>query len=635
MKSKTSCFNKTIFLKNITHFWPIWLIFTAWNLFILPFMIYNHSLSYKYSSGINERELAQMRVDDILGIVNVYINPIILFFFSIIVVMAVFSYLYNSRAANTIHALPVTRKELFFTNYISGLLFLIVPEAIGFLFGILVSAVCGYTSMNFLLTGLLFACGISFIFYSFTVWIAMFTGQLLAVPIFTVIINFLYVGCKALIHMLMSIISYGIPLDFPTGKLDVLSPLYYMGTHIYVTRDYSSEYAAATGLKGSNIIAAYAIAAFAFSVAAYFIYRIRDVETAGSLISIPWICPVFRWGAAFCGGGLLSVLFCSILDLSSSRAIFFSALIGAFLFGTVCFFTAQMFLEKGFRVFKKKRFLECGIFLAVFMCLYISIESDLFGQERKMPDASAVKSAFIDNIGISGGSDADTIAHILEIHGQIIDSKKEFEDYSESSQQSGYISILYKLKNNTSLKRSYRIPWKEDLVQDKDSVLSKIIELSASKETYRKELFGVKKQKIKATACQIDLYDSEQNRNDHIFSDEDTEKIYKAVLKDIDEGNFKNCLTNKFFYEKQIVSTYYNTIQIDFMGEEPILSVHADYAPGFQAEGEKSGNTIIEFDADCKNIIAALIETGVINSADDLITIEEYNLLTEENTKES
>ena len=44
---------------------------------------------------------------------------------------------------------------------------------------------------------------------------------------------------------------------------------------------------------------------------------------------------------------------------------------------------------------------------------------------------------------------------------------------------------------------------------------------------------------------------------------------------------------------------------------------------------------LIEFDADCKNIIAALIETGVINSADDLITIEEYNLLTEENTKES
>ena len=27
MKSKTSCFNATIFKKNITHYWPIWLVY--------------------------------------------------------------------------------------------------------------------------------------------------------------------------------------------------------------------------------------------------------------------------------------------------------------------------------------------------------------------------------------------------------------------------------------------------------------------------------------------------------------------------------------------------------------------------------------------------------------------------------
>ena len=47
MKSKTSCFNKTIFLKNITHFWPIWLMILLWNVFIMPFMIYNDSMQYK------------------------------------------------------------------------------------------------------------------------------------------------------------------------------------------------------------------------------------------------------------------------------------------------------------------------------------------------------------------------------------------------------------------------------------------------------------------------------------------------------------------------------------------------------------------------------------------------------------
>ena len=171
MKSKTSFFNKTIFLKNITHFWPIWLMILVWNLFIMPFMIFNSSLQYKMLNNITEQEISILRSNDILGIVAVYANPVILFVFSVIAVMAVFSYLYNSRSAYTIHALPVTRKELFITNYVSGLLFLIIPEIVGFLMGTLVSAVCGYTSMNHLLTGMLCAGGLSIIFYSFTVFI--------------------------------------------------------------------------------------------------------------------------------------------------------------------------------------------------------------------------------------------------------------------------------------------------------------------------------------------------------------------------------------------------------------------------------------------------------------------------------
>ena len=118
MRSKTSCFNKTIFFKNITHFWPIWMLILAWNLFVLPFMIYNSSQQYKLMNDIGKEELEQSMSNDILSLVAVYINPVVLFIFSVVAVMAVFSYLYQARSANTIHALPVTRKELFFTNYI-------------------------------------------------------------------------------------------------------------------------------------------------------------------------------------------------------------------------------------------------------------------------------------------------------------------------------------------------------------------------------------------------------------------------------------------------------------------------------------------------------------------------------------
>lgn len=45
---------------------------------------------------------------------------------------------YKTSCFNMMHALPVSRKELFVTNYLSGLLFLMIPQAISFLISIFV-----------------------------------------------------------------------------------------------------------------------------------------------------------------------------------------------------------------------------------------------------------------------------------------------------------------------------------------------------------------------------------------------------------------------------------------------------------------------------------------------------------------
>ena len=46
----------------------------------------------------------------------------------------------------------------------------------------------------------------------------------------------------------------------------------------------------------------YAAAAVVLVVAAYQLYKRRQIETAGDWVSIGIIKPVFRWGAALCGG---------------------------------------------------------------------------------------------------------------------------------------------------------------------------------------------------------------------------------------------------------------------------------------------------------------------------------------------
>lgn len=615
MKSKTSYFNKTVFKKNFTHFWPIWLVILAWNLFILPFMIYNSSLSYRMMTNMTEKELARSRISDMYSLISVYTNPAMLFIFSVIAVMAVFSYLYTSRSANAMHAFPVSRKELFITNYISGLLFLIIPEAIGFLLGTLVGALCGYTSINVLLFGLGMACGISFVFYSMTVFIAMFAGQLFAVPVFAVILNFLYVGLKAMLSLLMSTISYGMPMSVSLGKLVFLSPLYYLSTRVHIV--YNDVYDA-LGLSGGRSVAGYAIVSAAFVIAAYLIYRIRDMETAGSLISISWICPVFRWGAAFCGGALFGLLFSSLLEFRSASAIFLSVVVFALLFGVTFFFGAQMLLEKGFRVFCKKRMIECGVFLGIFVCLLACIECDLFGQEKKIPKLADIEEAYMSELSvISSAEEEEIVSRILDIHQQIIDSKREFESASSADEDLYYISVRYTLKNGTTLRRAYEIPYREETVHDDSSVIHKIAELAATPEVYAKQIFGFDYEDLIEKECNIDMYDADGEMTNHSFSEKEAELIYDAIYEDIMEGNFRDYVFARYS-ENENITSYENRINLEYTGKNGAVSSNAGYY-GMEIDyASRTGYASVGFDQNCRHIIDALIETGVIQSEKDL-----------------
>ena len=53
MKSKTSCFNRTIFKKNFTHFWPLWLLYQIYLLVVIPVRVWQKAASpyYYYGTG--------------------------------------------------------------------------------------------------------------------------------------------------------------------------------------------------------------------------------------------------------------------------------------------------------------------------------------------------------------------------------------------------------------------------------------------------------------------------------------------------------------------------------------------------------------------------------------------------------
>ena len=117
MRSKTSFFNRTIFMKNILRFWPMWILYPGSPVFSLPVSLYLRTNPQR----LHAANLAEAQLREVVTCVNwgTTANFVYIFVMAIVLVLLIFSYLYSARSCNMMHALPVSRKELFVTGYLN------------------------------------------------------------------------------------------------------------------------------------------------------------------------------------------------------------------------------------------------------------------------------------------------------------------------------------------------------------------------------------------------------------------------------------------------------------------------------------------------------------------------------------
>ena len=118
--------------------------------------------------------------------------------FGLLAAMAVFSYLYSARSVSLFHALPLRREGLFLTSYLAAMVFLYLPNLAVFLLALAAEAACGAVVFSSLFTWLVVSSLLGLFFYSFAVFCAMFTGHILALPAFYVVLNGLAAGLAVL-----------------------------------------------------------------------------------------------------------------------------------------------------------------------------------------------------------------------------------------------------------------------------------------------------------------------------------------------------------------------------------------------------------------------------------------------------
>lgn len=633
MQSKKSFFSGTICKKNLTHFWPIWILYTIVLVCIVPIQLFvNTSVGY---SGYTAAELDEYKnagfLQTISGGMFEGTFTVMCLVVSLITAMAVFSYLYNNRSAHMFHSLPVTRRELFITNYLSGLVMLVVPVVTVFMISMVVCVVRGITSLEYLMAWLIMVLGESFFFYSMAILVAMFTGQLLAMPVFTVIFNFLYIGCRYIVTSLMGTISYGLSNSYANRKNSILSPVIYMCNKIGIRYEYVEDELGYNGhmqgsIVGLKYIGIYCIVAVVFTIVAYILYKRRKMERNGDMLCISGTRPVFRWGFAVCASFLMAMLIANIFDsyIRTPRAEFIVALVTSLITGFLAFFIADMFLKKKMNVFSKRRFIECGVMLALSAAFLIGIEVNAFGLETKIPDESDIASADISMYyNIQATEEAD-IERIMAIHRQIIEAKQEYETYQCTkfdNYDTRYVEVDYKLKDGDSIVRTYYVPDTSEYLENSDSVASQIYAMSVEPENYLKGNLCENYQDVKAVSMSLDMYDDNLDYSSLELNTQQSQQLYSAYLKDILEGHVVLDIG-----EGDDPQIYINSLMtnLELEGGVKVSWTESRYAGSYKYRSY-TANLILN--TKCKYTIEALQKLGLIDEEHPLMTQKEYTEL--------
>ncbi|NLH01250.1 MAG: hypothetical protein GX488_05020 [Clostridiales bacterium] len=471
MKSETSFFNRTLFFNLYKRYWPIFASYFIIWLIVLPLSLAN---SMQYASEMTRVNDIRESVASVgLRVLNqgIYGGAIMSAIFSILIAMAAFGYLYNARSVSMMCSLPIKREGVFVSVFSAGLAGMFAVNIIIFLITMAVEGAYGASTFgpSYLYQWLAMVCMMNLFFFGFATFCASLTGNIFVLPAVYVILNFTAYIVEFCIRTIMQIFIYGASPSAPY-KFTVLSPFVKIAkthpsgitenvfdgstlTYSYISGYYYEEW---------STLAVYAVIGLVFAVCAMLIIKHRRMETAGDVVAVNPLKPVFKYclsiGCALVLGILIfQIVFGSIvLPLGKKNLLFIFTLLFMVFGAFIGYFSAEMLIQKTLRVFSGRKWIGFGITAVVISVIMFCGEYDVFGYERKIPDISDIKSV---NLACSGESVVlerpENISATIDLHSSIISHKNANESCTDGNTY--YVYIIYTLKNGKTFEREYHI----------------------------------------------------------------------------------------------------------------------------------------------------------------------------------
>lgn len=525
MRSGTSFFNRTVYEKSVLRFWPLWVVNLVFWGMLLPLRgllalqepgtvaMKNFSVDVSY---LGELGLAFAVVAGMLA------------------AMAACSHLYSARSANFMAALPIRREGLFVSHYAAGLTMLLAPNGIIFLLTLAVEAAGGEVELIPLLFWLISLSAMEFFFYSFALCLGMFAGHILALPVFYGVFNVLAVGVAVLIEGVMGEFYFGY-VSNGYGISLWLTPIYMLSQ---LDINYGIDagwdgmwYIGGYGIEGASVLGIYAVAAVVLTVVALLIYRGRHLETAGDVVAVKSMRPVFKYGVAICSGLFLGYFTALVMSYETVGLV-----VSILVWGIAGYFVAQMFLDKSFRVFR--RWKGAAAVTAVFIAMFLVVGLDLTGFESRVPDAGQVVEVRLS--GLYSGpydsadhvnesvSDPEIIEKIVALHQAVVDHREECGDGDVYQS----LRLTYTMEDGSVMRRDYDLMLRLSQADTPGTVPYATLEL-LNQPDFLWQLYGFDEMEEQGTLFCV----TDDSAPDSSYFGEDAAALLAAVKADFSAGD--------------------------------------------------------------------------------------------------
>ena len=509
MKYKRSYFSVSapLIKENMRRFWSLAVLGFAGYLVtgIIPILISSNFYGKPEESFVASRHIVN-------SILNLSYGPFAALFLVLAAIGAVivFRYLHNSASVTMTHNLPVSRSQLFNSNFLSGLLLIWLPIiATGLILMIISRPI--YTDLeatvNIFQRSLIALWIIKALFVSLSVYVvAVFAGVVsgnTAMHMFQAFwFNFLLPSVYGLMISYFGKFLYG--FDSSSQLTDIAMA---MMPYLRVLQN--------RGEISPGLLIYYILLVGGLLVLSSLLYHKRDLEKAGDSLVFKPIMVTIAYLIAFYGMTMMAFFFDSVLGYAVGLGVYVFAN-GRFYLGIIAgiiifLFIGLMIVKKTPRVFNKGGLKHLVIYTSIALIFVAGVDLDISGFEKRVPnpekvsevslgglnnlgDQSRFSSKFFDNEYAQKGyyskapfSEKENIEAIIAFQKEIIadkpkdkhrksDKPTDYEDYGSYA-----FSFVYNIKGGWDLKRSYNLTY--DQLKSSKS-LKKVFESKEFKNLY-------------------------------------------------------------------------------------------------------------------------------------------------------